>query len=215
MADDVPVTLATASGGCRLAVVILAAGLGRRFGGDKLRAVLDDRPLLQHVLDVVATVAPTRTVVVVGPGPAAPGPSIEWRDEQRIENPRPADGLSSSLRIGVRACLETPDPADGVFVVLGDQPRLRREVLLALATALPAARRADAWAIVPRYRDGVGNPALLLAPGITMAATLTGDSGLGPSLRAEPGRAWEVQVEGVNPDVDTPDDLERLRRPSA
>ena len=35
------------------AAVILAAGAGSRFGGGKIRAPLDGRPLLAHVLSAV------------------------------------------------------------------------------------------------------------------------------------------------------------------
>lgn len=212
MTDDTAAPLRSAADGGRIGVVVLAAGLGSRFGGHKLSAELDGRPLLQHVLDVVRTVHPARIVVVMGPDPASLASAIEWRDEQRVENPRPSDGLSSSLRLGIRACVDALGTVDGLFVVLSDQPRLRGEVLLALAGALTDARRAGAWAVMPRYRDGLGNPVLLLPDGLAAVETLTGDRGVGPMLRAEPDRAWQVPIEGLNPDVDTPEDLERLRR---
>ncbi len=208
MDDGTRDTLAGRSGGRSLGVVVLAAGQGRRFGGHKLRALLEGRPILQHVLDRVASVDPVCTVVVLGPAPGPLDEDIRWGAQVRVRNPRPEDGLSSSLRLGVAAL---PGHVEGVFVVLGDQPRLRAEVLLALAAAVPGAVASGAWAVVPDYADDASiNPALLLPPAIEAVEHLTGDTGLGGWLRGEPTRSWRVAVAGSNPDVDTPADLAAL-----
>ena len=49
-----------------VAAVVLAAGAGSRFGGGKLLASLDGRPVLQHVLDRVAEAGLGDVVVVLG-----------------------------------------------------------------------------------------------------------------------------------------------------
>jgi CTP:molybdopterin cytidylyltransferase MocA len=49
-----------------VAAVVLAAGAGTRFGGGKLLARLDSRPILQHVLDRLADVPLADVVVIVG-----------------------------------------------------------------------------------------------------------------------------------------------------
>ena len=46
--------------------VILAAGLGRRFGGGKLLAQFDGQPLYRRVMDAVPGEARGRTAVVSG-----------------------------------------------------------------------------------------------------------------------------------------------------
>ena len=43
--------------------LVLAAGAGRRFGGPKQLALLDGKPLLQHVLELAA---PYNPLVVLG-----------------------------------------------------------------------------------------------------------------------------------------------------
>ena len=95
-----------------------------------------------------------------------------------------------------------------MFVVLGDQPRVRADVLRALGDATA---RAGTVAIVPRYEaDAAPNPVLLLPAGWPYVARLTGDRGLGPLLAADPVRVVRVPVRGANPDLDTPAELANL-----
>lgn len=194
-----------------IGVVVLAAGAGKRFGGGKLLAELDGRPLLRHVLDAVRATRPGRCVVVVGDDAERLRSVIAGGDETSVVNPDPAAGLSGSVRLGVRECLRLMPGAQGVLVVLGDQPRISPEVIRALAGSVRDASAAGAWAVVPSYADGGGaNPALLLQTGLEHVPTLRGDRGLGALLDAEPGRAFRVPLAGSNPDVDTQADLRAL-----
>ncbi len=190
--------------------VVLAAGAGTRFGGDKLLAELEGRPILQHVLDAVARVA-ARPCVVVLPDLSRLDARIDWRDEVRVVNPTPEAGLASSLRVGIAACLDARPELTGILVVLGDQPRTSPQVMGALIDALPAALEAGAWAVVPRYTEGGGaNPALLLRAALARVPDLEGDRGMGTLLASAPGRSYPVEVLGANPDIDTPADLAAL-----
>jgi molybdenum cofactor cytidylyltransferase len=191
----------------KVVVVVLAAGASRRFGSPKLLAPLDGRPLLQHALDGVAAAGLDDVVVVLGEGHAAVEAAIAWRGERWRVNPRPEDGLSSSLRIGLDAAAEDP-AADAVLVVLGDQPSLRPDVLSAV---VDAAAGTDRPIVRVRYADDAApNPVLVRRPAWALAAGLDGDRGLGPLLDRRPDLVAEVPVAGRNPDVDTPDDLARL-----
>ena len=198
-----------------LAALVLAAGAGSRFGderGAKLLADLDGLPMLQRVLDEVRAYGPAATVVVLGHGADTVASALDWRDEVRVRNHEPERGLASSLQVGIDALRLWPEPLDGAFIVLGDQPRLSADTLRSLAAAASEARPADRSAVVPRYRDpGPRNPVLLLRPAWSWVDDLQGDRGLGPLIDARPDMALEIRVEGAMPDVDTPDDLERLR----
>lgn len=194
-----------------IGVVVLAAGAATRFGGGKLLADLEGRPLLAHVIGTVRAVRPARTVVVLGADAERVREAIGWVDEVLVTNPRPEAGLAGSLRMAVAACLQGLPAPRGVLVVLGDQPRTSSVVIRALVRAIPDAMSSGAWAVVPRYAGGGGgNPALLLPTGLARVPDLRGDRGLGSLLEAVPGRAFRVSVEGSNPDVDTLADLRAL-----
>ena len=195
------------------AAVILAAGVGSRFGGGKVRAPLEGRPLLAHVLAAVREAGIGRVVVVLGRDAGAALDAVRDVDPGVLErvlvtvNPTPERGLATSLRLGFGAATAVAPPA-GVLVLLGDQPRVRADVLRVLCGAVASAH---AFAVVPRYAgDAAPNPVLLLPAGWPLVEGLTGDRGLGPLLAADPARVVWVAVPGANPDVDTPADLAAL-----
>jgi molybdenum cofactor cytidylyltransferase len=184
----------------RVAAIILAAGAASRFGGQKLLAPLDGRPVLQHVLDAVAEAGLRDVVVVLGHGAEAIEAAVRWRSERRVRNPDPDRGLASSLRIAFRAV-----DAGAALVLLGDQPRVRPDVIRRLlAEPVPA----GAVFVAPRYeRDAAPNPVLVLRAAWPLVDALSGDRGLAPFIESHSELVHRLPVEGDNPDVDTRADL--------
>ncbi len=191
----------------RVVGIVLAAGSSTRFGSPKLLASLDGRPVLQHVLDAAASAGLDDVVVVLGEGHEATERAIHWRRQRRVVNPNPADGLASSLRLGLDAARAAPG-AESAIVLLGDQPQVRAATIRAV---IAAAEATDLPFVRARYtEDGAPNPVLIRRSAWAAAAALDGDHGLGPLLAADPERVLAVDVDGDNPDVDTPADLARL-----
>ncbi|MFN8631490.1 MAG: nucleotidyltransferase family protein [Chloroflexota bacterium] len=187
--------------------IVLAAGASSRFGSNKLLAPLDGRPVLQHTLDAVAAAGMRDVAVVLGDEAAEVERAIAWREERRVVNERPEDGIASSIRVGLDAAVEFAG-ADAVLIVLGDQPTLRPGVIRAVLTVAESPATATAYFVRPRYADDPApNPVLVRRSAWALAAGLEGDWGLGPLMANQPDRVVEVPVEGANPDVDTPADL--------
>jgi molybdenum cofactor cytidylyltransferase len=194
-----------------VAAVVLAAGSASRFGGGKLLAPFDGRPILQHVLDALSAARVGRVVVVVPPEAGTFDAAIRWRDERRVMNARPEDGLASSVRAGFAAIRD--DGVRAALVVLGDQPLLRGDVIDGLIGATSVVPHPI---LVPRYAGGGGpNPVLIRAAAWGLVDDLEGDRGFGPLIASRPGLVHVVDVPGANPDVDTADDLARLSRGEA
>jgi molybdenum cofactor cytidylyltransferase len=193
----------------RTAAIVLAAGAGSRFGGDKLLAELGGRPLLNHVLETVRSAGLHETVVVVGPAAGKLEAIVQAVDGRVVVNPAPEQGLSSSVRIGLAALDSGLDPGpDAALLLLGDQPRTSPAAIRALLAAdVPG----DRSIVIPRYAGGGGaNPVLLLRAAWALAAGLDGDRGFGPLIQARPELVVEVELPGDNLDVDTPTDLARI-----
>ena len=212
--------------------VVLAAGAGARFGGGKLLATLDGKPLVAHVVDLAHTAGVGAIVVVtgcdaerveaaVGAGgrrssappaepPVIPVPAGETGEVRVtvVRNPAWGTGLASSVRVGIHAAAAALPDAEAVLLLLGDQPRVRPEAIRALLAAPDDPARPI---VAPVYAGDAGpNPVLVRRGGWPLVDGLTGDRGLGPLILASPDLATRVVVDGDNPDVDTPADLARL-----
>jgi molybdenum cofactor cytidylyltransferase len=187
------------------AALILAAGAGKRFGGQKLLADLHGTPILQFPLDLAHAAGLRPVAVVLGMDVPAFERALAWRDEIRVVNPRPDEGISTSVRLGLDAIARTK--ATRAVVLLGDQPRLSAAQLDAiLATPVDGSRPI----VVPHYSGVPGNPVLLERAAWPLAAQLRGDSGMAQLFAANPGLVRYVDIDGANPDIDTAADLAAL-----
>ncbi len=192
-----------------VAAVVLAAGAGSRFGGGKLLARLEGRPLLSWTLDALATSPVDETVVVVGADAEKLREVCEPYDGVRVvENPAWAQGQSTSVRAGFEAL--GPGTRAAVFL-LGDQPFVGAGAVARLVGAFEG----GADVAVATY-GGVRRNPVLFSRDVWPALLdeLSGDEGARRFLRRYPELVVEVPCDGVaDPaDVDTAEDLERVRR---
>jgi molybdenum cofactor cytidylyltransferase len=192
----------------RVGGVILAAGAASRFGGDKLRARLDGKPLVRHVIDAAVAARLEPIVVVEPPNDTLAGVDLE--PANRVVNPTPGEGLSSSVRIGLRALETGADRViDAAVILPGDQPRVQSatiEALIAAATDRPA----SPFVVARHTADRSPNPVLVRRSMWRLADELVGDRGFGPILATHTELVREIVIDGANPDVDTRADLDRL-----
>ena len=208
-----------AHGGAPLHALILAAGQGRRFGGGKLHALYQGRPLLSYVLDVVRTARERGLIagghVVVGADDERALALSRREGLDTIINDAPELGLSHSVRLGL-AALEalTTTEAEAALILLGDQPLVRLEVIAALVSRW---REGKAEIIRPRYATqpkSPSHPALISRSVWPAAQELEGDHGFGSLLDSSPFETVTIEVPGDNPDVDTRADLLGLEESS-
>ncbi|MEA2545985.1 MAG: molybdenum cofactor cytidylyltransferase [Chloroflexota bacterium] len=191
-----------------IAAVVLAAGAGSRFGGRKLLAALDGRPIVGHVVEA-ARAAGLDPIVVVVP-PTGELDELDLGAVRRVTNPTPQEGLSSSVRIGLRELDGEPDVTAAV-ILPGDQPRVRPDVIRRLIEASTAS--SAPLLIAPLYdADAAPNPILARRAAWRLADELVGDRGFGPLLAGRPDLVQRIPVDGANPDIDTQRDLARLNR---
>jgi molybdenum cofactor cytidylyltransferase len=200
--------------------VLLAAGQGERFGGDKLltlirvdgtaradaradgRAprsarefvgVMACRQLLRALPRVVAVVRPNDAALAVALGAAG----------ARIVRCAHADaGMGASLACGVQATRD----ATGWVVALGDMPWIATSTIARVAGAIAE----GATVAAPFYRGQRGHPVGFGAPCFEALATLTGDEGARSIVTSHRDSLVRLDVDdaGTLRDVDRMADLD-------
>jgi molybdenum cofactor cytidylyltransferase len=199
-----------------LEAIVLAAGRGARFGGDKLLAALNGAPLLMGALRT-AFAAPVRRVwVAVDDDPRlvavlnATAARLDAADRMVIVSvPNAAEGMGASLRTAAAAL---PADAAGSFVFLGDMPAIAPETPAKLAATLDQPDQI----VVPVHAGRRGHPVLFGADWLGALKRLKGDEGARRLLAEAGPRLIAVKVDdpGVLLDIDRPEDLARLSWPT-
>jgi molybdenum cofactor cytidylyltransferase len=193
----------------RPAVIVLAAGKGSRFlgaehklaqslGGSTVLGTTLQHAIASHLEVVVVTTAALADVA---------SRSVAARDVIVLPEVGATDqvalGMGYSISVGVAAC---PD-ADGWLILPADMPRVQPLTLQAVARQLEHHPIAFA-----QYKGRRGHPVGFSAELYSELIALTGDEGARRLVARYPAFGVEVDDAGVLIDVDTLDDLDKLRR---
>lgn len=187
--------------------IVLAGGSGRRLGGaSKPDLVLDGRRLLDHALDAAQG---ARAVVVVAPASV----SVPTGVLRTLESP-PLGGPAAGIVAGMTALSAARAPAPLVLVLACDVPHAVTAVPALLAAAVGSmadgACLSDAsgrrqWLVGVYRRAALERQIAQVAP--------EGAHGLGVGRFLDGLRLVDLTASGgQEQDVDTWDDLARLRR---
>lgn len=193
----------------RTAGLVLAAGAGSRYGRPKA-LVHDDAGYswLRRTVDVLGAGGCSPVIVVLGARGAeaaallAAAPSAPTAPVLVVQAADWADGLSASLRAGLRCALDQPELL-AVAIVPVDVPDLNA----ATVTRVIGARhdQGDSTLRQARFAGRPGHPVVIgRAHWAPLLDTLTGDTGAGAYLRTHAALAIECGDLGTGDDVDTP-----------
>jgi molybdenum cofactor cytidylyltransferase len=182
--------------------IVLAAGIGSRFGGTKQLEILEGKPLAQHAIDTLAAAGLDEILVVTGHDAEAVEAALTLPRQGRfVRNPRFRDGQSGSL---AAAFHDIAEDSEAAVVLMADQPGVTSQVITALVARFRATRKEIVRAA---YRDGPG-PALLSREIYAEAGHLHGDVGARILMASHPEWVEEVPIDAEVPsDIDTRDDL--------
>lgn len=193
----------------RIAGLVLAAGRSSRMGAvNKLLINVDGKPMVRHAVEAVLAAGLSPVIVVTGHERDEVQKSLQDLAVIFLYNEDYSEGMSTSLKCGLKAL---PDDTDGALVVLGDMPRVTQGEISQLVNAFnPVEGRA---VIVPTRRGKRGNPVLWAHQFFAeMIKELGGDIGARKLIAAHGEAVAEVEMEGdgVLTDVDTPQALAHL-----
>ena len=185
----------------KLGCVIMASGLGTRFGGNKLMADFGGKPMILRALDATEGLFSQRVLVTRHESVAK---LARERNVEVVLHDLPH--RSDTVRLGLEALGEL----DACMFLPGDQPLLRWETVELL---LEAWKDNPDRIIRPAYEDSEGSPVVFPAWAFSELTNLPEGKGGGVVIKNHPNEVCRVSI--ANPfelaDADTPETLELLK----
>src|SRR3990167_7487349 len=183
----------------KIAIIVLAAGVSYRFGGDKLLTIVAGKRLIDWSVEAAVASNLGPVVVVTNPNRQLDGldPTVSL-----IVNPRWHEGLSSSIRYGLHALLTTTCRA-AIFTP-SDQPLLTPDVYRRISQRF---HQQSSPLIVASYDGQPRNPVLLDRKLWETASRIQGDIGLSALTRSGTAELVECADIASVADVDRSADL--------
>ncbi|TFC93880.1 MULTISPECIES: nucleotidyltransferase family protein [Cryobacterium] len=200
-----------------IAGLVLAAGAGSRYGMPKALAQGDDGTLwLVRTIGTLTDAGCSPVIVVLGAQAAEarallddfgliPSVVVAQADDW-------AEGLSASLRAGLRQATALPSAPIAVAIVPVDVPGLRRSTVARLIGTLPDGTGTGTWEVGPHtlrqaeFDARPGHPVVIgRAHWAELIGSATGDTGARPYLRSHEPRLVDCTDLETGLDVDTRD----------
>lgn len=191
----------------RLGIVLLAAGAGKRFGGNKLTAQVHGKPMYLWAMENIEEMKTELPAVVVTGTPEIVS-AAEAKGMIAIFNGQPELGISLSIRLGIEAVIQEDRKVDGILFMVCDQPWLEKTTLVRLMSEF------DGGILALSYGERRGNPVIFSREYLKELSELSGDIG-GRQVMArhrENVRFLEVNDEKELQDIDKREQIELIER---
>ncbi|MDO4299217.1 MAG: nucleotidyltransferase family protein [Lachnospiraceae bacterium] len=185
--------------------VIMASGLGRRFGENKLLTLFHGEPLISHILEITASPVFSCRIVVTRHKEIAELCRQHQIDFLLHQMP----GQNDTIRLGLQNLLCRTPSLPGCCFCTGDQPLLTQKSLEALA--LTFSSQPDRICRCA-FENRPGNPVIFPASWFPELLQLPNDTGGGYLIRQHPDQVLSVPVQygWELEDIDCPEDMIRL-----
>jgi molybdenum cofactor cytidylyltransferase len=185
-----------------VSAVILAGGLARRMGREKVLLTVDGEPLVRRVVREVVALGLSEILVVANQhNRDAVFAALSDLPVQVLTNERADDGIGTSIALAASSVAST---SQALLLLQGDQPFVERGML---RTLIAEWRRRAPDFVASSYGNVVTTPVLFTRHLFEELRALRGDSGARSVLErhANAGRVLDFpRWRGV--DVDTPED---------
>lgn len=187
-----------------LFAVLLAAGSSRRFGSTKQLLEIDGVSLVARAMRLCESICAQRSVVVLGKDWLRVHAACKPLAGFIAINPDFESGIAASIRRGVAAIRPH---ADGMLLLLADQPQISGAHLQALETCWRAAPQSI---VASAYADTLGPPIIFPRRDFAALSELRGDTGAKSILLDNPDRLQTIACDAAAIDIDVAEDLQRL-----
>jgi molybdenum cofactor cytidylyltransferase len=188
-----------------ICAVVLAGGLSRRMGTQKLLLPFGGKTVIAHIVDQLLASAVDEVHVIVGHRAEHIIVELSGRAVSIVNNPNYTSGMLSSVRCGLQ---NLPEKCRAAMVVLGDQPSITTELIDQMLQSFAATEKSI---LVPLYKGKRGHPILFSLLYLDEILTQYGDVGLRGLLHNHAEDIFELAVStaSVLCDMDCPEDYRR------
>ncbi len=195
--------------GEKIGVLILAAGSSSRLGYPKQLVKFKGVPLLQHSINIAESLNLGINILVLGAKAEEIEKEIDTRNFKVVINENWQNGMGTSISKGICEALKLENELDHVLVLLSDQPFVTKEKIREL---INIQLNTTKQATFSEYAGEVGVPAIFSKKTFSDLQKLKKDQG-GKKLLLDNKIEFEtLKFEGGKFDVDTPEDVELLKR---
>jgi molybdenum cofactor cytidylyltransferase len=185
--------------------IVLAAGMSRRMGAQKVLLPFGGKTVISHIVDQIAGSLVDKIIVVAGDEGDKVRGQLSGRDVSIVINPDSGAEMLSSVRCGI---LVLPQQCEGVLVALGDQPGITTGLVNGMVNAFKTANKGI---LVPVCQGKRGHPILFSSRYCNEILTRYDDIGLRGLAETHADDVFELNVSSpaVLCDMDCPEDYKR------
>ena len=192
------------------AIIILAAGASTRMGKPKLLLTYGSHSFVRHAAAVAAASICRPILVVLGAYANQLVTEIDNLPVWPVINERWADGMGSSIQVGVEALnrYDRVENIKAVVLMLCDQPYVTTDVINDLVTVYHSSGKGI---IASEYGGTLGVPALFGREYVAELATMSGAAGAKHIIAAHASDVVPVPFPKGVTDIDTAEDYRQLQ----
>lgn len=190
-----------------IGLMILAAGASSRLGHPKQLVKFEDKPLLQHMVDIGQEVDVLERVLVLGAKSELIQEVIITGTFSTIHNYEWQKGMSTSIHVGLKSLRSKCPDLQHVIIILSDQPFVTVEILNQL---IASQDDSNPCITTCSYANQMGVPAIFSHHFFKDLLGLKGDQGARKIIQKNLDHVRAIPFSKGAIDIDTPDDLEHL-----
>ena len=185
--------------------IVLAAGMSRRMGAQKLLLPFGGKTVISHIVDQIAGSLVDKIIVVAGDESDRVREQLSGRDVSIVINPDCGAEMLSSVRCGIRVL---PRGCRCVLVAIGDQPGITTDLVNEMVNAFKVAAKGI---VAPVCQGKRGHPILFSSRYCNEILTRFEDIGLRGLAETHADDVFELNVSSpaVLCDMDCPEDYRR------
>ncbi len=189
-------------------LIILAAGASTRMGTPKQLLAYRGCTLIRHMAEVAIASVCQPVAVVLGAYAERITPEVSQLPVQIVENQQWAEGMSSSIRVGIEALLTRNQSLEAVAIALCDQPFVSSQMLDRIVEAY---RFTGKPIIACEYSGTLGVPVLFSRALFSELMALKSTEGAKQIIRKHIHEVFSVPFPEGAIDIDTPKDYEQFQ----